>query len=102
MTKIKEHQKVVDRWFKENNWQYWHPLSQFTRLVEETGELARILNHLYGEKPKKNSEKEQELEDEIGDVCYTLICMANSQGIDLDRAIKRSISKVTGRDKNRY
>lgn len=99
---MKEHQEAVDKWFKDQGWQYWHPLSQFVRLTEETGELARVLNHLYGEKPKKDSEKKQELEDEIGDVLYTLICLANSQGIDLDLAIRKSCAKVMRRDKDRY
>jgi len=99
---MKKYQKDLDNWFKKNNWKYWHPLSQFTRLVEETGELARILNHLYGEKPKKSNEKKQELEEEMGDVIYTLICLANSNKIDLDKAIKKSMNKVIKRDKNRY
>lgn len=99
---MQKYQKELDEWFKKHGWEYWHPLSQFTRLVEETGELARILNHLYGEKPKKLSEEKQELEEEIGDIIYTLICLANSQKIDLDKAIRKSLDKVTKRDKNRY
>lgn len=99
---MRKYQKELDSWFKKNKWQYWHPLAQFTRLVEETGELARILNHLYGEKPKKSNEAKQELEDEIGDVIYTLICLANSQKIDLNKAIRKSLDKVAKRDKNRY
>lgn len=99
---MKKYQKQVDRWFKGNKWQYWHPLAQYARLSEEMGELARVLNHLYGEKPKKDDEAKQDLEEEIGDVIYTLICLANSQRIDLDIAIQTSINKVSERDKNRY
>ena len=99
---MKKYQKELDKWFKKNGWKYWHPLAQFARLMEENGELARILNHLYGEKPKKSSEEKQELEEEIGDVLYTLICLANSTGVDLDYAIKKSMKKVMKRDKNRY
>ena len=99
---MQKYQKELDKWFKKNKWQYWHQLAQFARLVEEIGELARILNHLYGEKPKKSEEKRQELEEEIGDVLYTLICLANSSNVDLDRAIKKSFAKVMKRDKNRY
>jgi NTP pyrophosphatase (non-canonical NTP hydrolase) len=99
---VKKYQEELDRWFKKNKWEYWYQLAQFARLVEETGELARILNHLYGEKPKKSNEATQELEEEIGDVIYTLICLANSTGIDLDKAIRKSMDKVTKRDKNRY
>lgn len=99
---MNKYQKQVDDWFSKKKWPYWHPLSQMTRLTEGVGELARVINHLYGEKPKKSNEKKQELEEEIGDVIYTLICLANSQKIDLDRAISKSIKKVTTRDKNRY
>jgi len=95
-------QKELDNYFKKEGWGYWHPLAQFTRLIEETGELARILNHLYGEKPKKASELTQDLEDEIGDVIYTLMCLANGTGIDLDKATRRSLDKVAKRDKGRY
>ncbi len=95
-------QKQVDDWFKKEGWSYWHPLAQFTRLTEENGELARVLNHLYGEKPKKSTEKEQALEEELGDIIYTLICLANSQKIDLSKSVQKSIDKVAKRDKNRY
>ena len=97
-----KYQKEIDDWFKKKNWLYWHPLSQLARLTEETGELARVVNHLFGEKPKKETEAKQELKEEIGDVIYTLICLANSQKINLDDAIQKSIKKVTSRDKNRY
>ena len=70
--------------------------------MEETGEFARLVNHLYGEKPKRSDEAEQELQEEIGDIIYTLICFANSNNINLDKAIKKSFSKVINRDKNRY
>jgi len=99
---MQKYQKELDLWFKKYKWEYWHQLAQFARLVEEIGELARILNHLYGEKPKKSEEKRQELEEEIGDVLYTLICLANSSNVDLDTAIKKSFAKVMRRDKNRY
>lgn len=99
---MKKYQKAVDKWFKENGWKYWHPLSQYARLVEEVGETGRCLNDLFGEKPKKSSEKKQDLQEEIGDIIYTIICLANSQNIDLDKATKASIAKVTKRDKDRY
>jgi NTP pyrophosphatase (non-canonical NTP hydrolase) len=95
-------QKRIREVFKNNNFQYFSPLSQFTRLVEETGELARILNHLYGDKPKKQSEAKQDLEDELGDVYFTLVCLANSTGVDLDKGLEKSVSKLITRDKNRY
>ncbi len=99
---MKKYQKEIDNWFKKNNWQYWQPLSIMVRLMEECGELARLVNHQFGEKKKKQSEKEQDLEDEIGDIIYTLICLANSNKLDLDRAIKKSLNKVIKRDRNRF
>lgn len=83
-------------------WKYWSPMSILARLFEECGEFARLVNHLYGDKKKRDDEKRQELEEEIGDIIYTLICFANSNKIDLDKAIKRSFKKVIKRDKNRY
>jgi len=66
------------------------------------GEVARVINHLYGEKPKKDSELPQKLEEEVGDVLYNLACLANREGFDLDQALQKSINKVTERDKNRF
>ncbi len=77
-------------------------MSILARLFEESGEFARLVNHLYGDKKKRSDEKDQDLEDEIGDILYTLICFANSQNLDLDRAVKKSLAKVKKRDKNRY
>ncbi|MDP3052924.1 MAG: nucleotide pyrophosphohydrolase [bacterium] len=99
---MKKYQKELDKWFKENDWKYWSPLSILARLYEECGEFARLVNHLYGEKLKKSNEKGQELEEEIGDIIYTLICFANSNKIDLDKAIRKSLDKVIKRDKNRF
>jgi len=99
---MKKHQKQIDKWFKDQGWDYWSPLSILARLYEEGGEFARLVNHLYGDKPKRVEEKKQELEEEIGDIIYTLICFANSHKIDLDKAIQRSFDKVTKRDKNRF
>ncbi len=98
---MKKYQKELDKWFKDNNWKYWSPLSILARLYEECGEFARLVNHLYGDKRKRVDESEQELEEEIGDILYTLICFANSHNIDLDRAIRKSFNKVTKRDKNK-
>lgn len=99
---MKKYQKELDEWFKQNNWQYWSPLSILARLYEECGEFARIVNHLYGDKPKKSDEEGQDLEMEIGDIIYTLICFANSNNIDLDKAIRKSFGKVIKRDKDRF
>lgn len=72
------------------------------RLTEETGELAREINHYYGEKPKKSSEVEKSIEEELGDVIFVLTCFANSLDIDLSQAFEASISKIETRDKNRW
>ena len=99
---MNKHQKELDKFFKENKWEYWSPLSILARLYEECGEFARVVNHLYGDKKKKDTEVEQALEDEIGDIMYTLICFANSHNIDLDEATQKSFNKVMKRDKGRF
>lgn len=72
------------------------------RLTEEVGELAREVNHYYGEKPKKPTEEEKTIEDELGDIIFVLSCFANSLDIDLSKAFHRSITKIETRDKNRF
>ena len=99
---MNQHQQILDKWFKEKGWEYWSPLSILARLMEETGEFARLVNHLYGDKPKRDDEKEQNLEEELGDILYTLMCFANSKGIDLDKTIQKTFDKVMSRDKDRY
>lgn len=99
---MKKYQKELDTFFKKNRWPYWPPLVILARLFEECGELARVVNHLYGKKPKKKSESEQNIEEEVGDILYTLICFANSNGIDLDKAIEKCFKKVAKRDKHRF
>ncbi|MBI5045851.1 MAG: nucleotide pyrophosphohydrolase [Candidatus Niyogibacteria bacterium] len=99
---MKKCQEELDRWFKEKKWPYWAPLAILARLFEECGEFARLVNHLYGEKPKKDSEKEQDMEEEMGDIMYTLLCFANANNLDMDRAIRKSMDKVMKRDKDRF
>jgi len=99
---MEKYQKELDSWFKKAGWPYWNQHEILARLIEEAGELARLVNHLYGPKKKKDNEKEQNVEEEIGDIIYTLICYANANNINLDRAIEKSISKVMLRDKNRF
>ncbi len=96
------YQKEVDAWFIKEGWQYWEPLAIVARLFEEGGEFSRIVNHIYGPKKKKFEEEKQDLEEEIGDIIYTLICFANSHDINLDKAIRKSIDKVVTRDKGRF
>lgn len=99
---LREAQRRVDAWISQYQAGYWPPLANLARLVEETGELARLLNHLAGHKPKKADEAEQELGLELADIIYTVICLANSLDVDLDDAFKRVLHKVETRDARRY
>ena len=81
---------------------YWSPLAILAGITEEVGELARLLNHLYGDKPKKLEESKQHLGEEIADVMYGCICLANSQDIDLDVEFKKALNKAQIRDKDRF
>ncbi len=95
-------QKDVDDWAQQFEDPYWHPLGIMTRLAEETGELAREVNHRFGPKKKKEEEDKQDLGDEIADVFMTLFCLANSQGIDMDKRWERLVEKLHGRDTARF
>lgn len=99
---MNKEQQALDQWFKDQHWPYWTPHEILARLMEETGEFARLVNHQYGPKKKKDSEEQQDFEDELGDILYTLACFANSHDIDLDAALTRSINKVVSRDKDRF
>ena len=99
---IRDAQALVDRWMQARGWGYWHPLAQLARMIEELGELARLVNHLYGEKLKKIDEPEQELALEMADLLYTMICLANSQQIDLQQALEQVLQKYATRDAERY
>jgi len=99
---MNKQQKELDRWMRSQKWEYWTQHEIMVRLMEETGELARLVNHIWGPKKKKSSEAEQDLELEIGDILYTLICFANSNKIDLDKAAEKSLAKVVKRDKKRF
>jgi NTP pyrophosphatase (non-canonical NTP hydrolase) len=98
---LRESQQIVDAWV-ERSGGYWHPLAQLARLMEEMGETARLLNHLYGEKPKKDTERTQELGEEVADVFYTLICLANSVDVDLQASFELVMRKLETRDKDRF
>ena len=99
---LREAQRTVDQWMASQGWGYWQPLAQLARMTEELGEVARLVNHLYGEKPKKVDEAEQDLGLELADLLYTMICLANSQNIDLQEALERALEKYRARDSQRY
>ena len=103
MRTLREVQQEIDTLIKDE-WQshYWSPLSSLARLTEEVGELAREINHSYGEKPKKSSEGEGTLAAEIGDVLYILASLANSLEIDLDDAFSKVMAKYRQRDATRW
>ena len=94
-------QASVDAWIRENGG-YWDEMSLLARLTEECGELAREYNHRFGAKKKKASEGERALEDEMGDVLFILVCMANQQGIDLGDSLGRVLDKLQARDATRW
>ena len=95
-------QKQVDDWVKQYKEGYWKPHEILARLIEETGEVAREINHLHGPKKKKATEQENELSTELADVIFTVCCMANAQHIDLDKAFAQVMAKCYGRDKERF
>lgn len=95
-------QKAIDTWYRKEKWPYWPPHVILARLVEEVGEFARVINRVYGPKKSKPGEAENEIEDELGDILYSLACFANSHGLDLDKALSKSIKKSHARDKIRF
>ncbi len=97
-----EAQHRVDEWISQFEEGYWPPLANLARLVEEVGELARLVNHRFGTKPKKPDESEQELAEELADVLFVILCMANEQGIDLDQAFDGVMAKYRARDGERW
>jgi NTP pyrophosphatase (non-canonical NTP hydrolase) len=92
----------VDAWVGQFAEGYWPPLSNLARLVEEVGELAREMNHRFGDKPKKPGEAEQDLALELADILFVLIAIANSQKIDLEEAFQRVLEKYRVRDSSRW
>lgn len=99
---LADYQNQIDESVKDLEKPYWHPLSQLARLSEEVGEVARILNHQFGDKPKKPTEVHEDLSDELADVMYTILCLANSQNIKLDAPLEKAIAKLKNRDKDRF
>lgn len=99
---MKVMQREVDEYIGQFKEGYFSPLAMLARLSEETGELAREINHYYGEKPKKETESEKSLEQEMGDIMFVLICFANSLHIDLEEAFDLVMEKFQTRDKDRW
>ncbi len=99
---IEEAQKQVDEWIKTHGVRYFNELTNMTILTEEVGELARIMARTYGEQSFKDSDKEQSLSDEMADILWVLICLANQTGVNLTEAFKKNMLKKTARDKDRH
>src|SRR3989344_4844129 len=100
---LKKVQDDVKKWTSQFTPQYWTPHEILARLTEETGELAREINHLYGTKKKKDGEQENSLGQELTDIIFTVACMANSHEINLSKEWEQMVDKkLYGRDNNRY
>ena len=98
---IREAQEMVDNWIKTYGVRYFSELTNMAILTEEVGELARIMARKYGDQSFKEGEKHN-LGDEMADILWVLMCLANQTGIDLTEALKKNIEKKTSRDKNRH
>ena len=98
---IHEAQEMVDNWIKTYGVRYFSELTNMAILTEEVGELARIMARKYGDQSFKKGEKHN-LGDEMADILWVLMCLANQTGIDLTEALKKNIEKKTSRDKNRH
>jgi len=99
---LTECQQRVDRWISRFEEGYFHPLTNMARLTEEVGELAREVNHRFGQKTKKKDEPEGDLGMEMADILFVLICLANREKIDLQDAFDRMMEKVDQRDTERW
>jgi NTP pyrophosphatase (non-canonical NTP hydrolase) len=95
---IEEAQKTVDEWISTTGVRYFNEMTNMAILMEEVGEVARIMARRYGEQSEKESDKEKDLGDEMADVLFVLICLANQTGIDLTEALYKNLEKKTKRD----
>lgn len=99
---IKEAQNKVDQWIKEVGVRYFDEMTNTVILMEEVGEVARIMSRRYGEQSEKESDKNKDLGDEMADVLFVLICLANQTGIDLETALQKNLEKKSIRDADRH
>ena len=99
---ISEAQKLVDDWIKTYGVRYFNELTNMAQLTEEVGEVARIIARRYGEQSEKESDKNKDLGDEMADVLWVLICLANQTGVNLEDALKKNLDKKTKRDNTRH
>ena len=99
---LAEIQEIVDEWIKTVGVRYFNELTNMAILTEEVGEVARIIARKYGEQSFKDSDLEKDLGDELADVLWVLVCLANQTGVDLTDAFKRNLQKKSSRDKSRH
>lgn len=99
---IKEAQKIIDQWINTTGVRYFNELTNTAILMEEVGEVARIMARKYGEQSFKKSDESVNLPDELADVLFVLICIANQTGIDLSDALSKNLEKKSIRDSNRH
>jgi len=99
---IDEAQKTVDKWINSTGVRYFNELTNMAMLTEEVGEVARIIARKYGEQSFKDTDKEKDLSDELADVLFVVICLANQTGVNLTDALQKNLAKKTKRDTNRH
>jgi NTP pyrophosphatase (non-canonical NTP hydrolase) len=99
---IQDAQKAVDQWINTTGVRYFNELTNMAILTEEVGEVARIISRQYGEQSFKDADKEKDLADELADVMFVVICLANQTGVDLTDALKRNLDKKSRRDATRH
>ena len=99
---FKKAQKIVDNWIKEHGVRYFDELTNMAQLTEEVGEVARIIARRYGEQSEKESDKAKELGEELADVIFVVLCLANQTGIDLQKAFDQKMKIKSKRDHNRH
>jgi NTP pyrophosphatase (non-canonical NTP hydrolase) len=99
---LQEAQQQVDEWIKSHGVRYFNELTNMAMLTEEVGEVARVMARRYGEQSEKESDKNKDLGDEMADVLWVLICLANQTGVDLTKAFQQNLEKKTIRDKERH
>lgn len=99
---LQEAQKIVDDWINNHGVRYFNELTNMAMLTEEVGEVARIIARKYGEQSFKESDKGKELSDELADVLFVVICLANQTGVNLTEALQKNLDKKTKRDSSRH
>ena len=99
---LSDAQKQIDDWIKQYGVRYFNELTNTAILMEEVGEVARIMARRFGEQSAKESDKQNELEDELSDVLFVLICIANQTGVNLEDALQKNLIKKTNRDSSRH